>query len=121
MALIRIRLLSEYYCNSLSLGIWRIEDRQQQVLDIAHDGNVSRWIKAIAQWLKAIPTQQSSFAHCCQSLAMPQVEVWLGMLLGQFDLEPDEEFYSEMLWVKAAVGDPSSTLSPSRSIDACQN
>ncbi len=37
---------------------------------------------------------------------MPRVEVWLGVLLGEFDLEPDEEFYSDRLWVKAGVVDP---------------
>ncbi len=52
---------------------------------------------AIAQWLQATPMQQTSCAHLCQSLAMPRVEVWLGVLLGEFDLEAGEEFYSDAL------------------------
>jgi hypothetical protein len=36
---------------------------------------------------------------------MARVEVWLGVLLGEFELEQGEEFYSDVLWVKeAAVG-----------------
>lgn len=78
------------------------EERKQQVLDIAHDEDVSRWIAAIAQWLRAVPNQQASFQHLCQSMAMPWVEVWLGVLLGEVELDPGEEFYSQALWVKAA-------------------
>lgn len=76
------------------------EERKQQVLQIAHDEDVSRWIEAIAQWLRAVPAHQTSFAHLCQSLGMPRVEVWLGVLLGEFELEQGEEFYSDALWVR---------------------
>lgn len=81
------------------------EERKQQVLQIAHDEDVSRWIEAIAQWLRAVPTRRASFAHLCRSLRMPEVKVWLGALLGEFELEQGEEFYSNALWVKeASVG-----------------
>jgi hypothetical protein len=76
------------------------EERKQQVLQIAHDEDVSRWIEAIAQWLIAIPSHCTSFAHLCQSLEMPQIEIWLGILLGEFELEQGEEFYSDMFWIK---------------------
>jgi hypothetical protein len=76
------------------------EKQKQQVLQIAHDEDVSRWIEAIAQWLIAIPSRCTSFAHLCQSLEMPQVEIWLGVLLGEFELEQGEEFYSNTFWIK---------------------
>lgn len=81
------------------------EERKQQVLQIAHDEEVSRWIEAIAQWLIAIPTHCTSFAHLCQSLGMPRVEIWLGVLLGEFELEQGEEFYSNTFWVKGTSAD----------------
>jgi hypothetical protein len=81
------------------------EERKQQVLQIAHNEDVSRWIEAIAQWLIAIPSHCTSFAHLCQSLEMPQIEIWLGILLGEFELEQGEEFYSDMFWVKGTSAD----------------
>lgn len=66
------------------------ETQPQQVLAIAHQENVSRWIEAIAQSLKAAPNDRVAFAELCQSLGMARVEVWLGVLLGGFELEPDE-------------------------------
>ncbi len=80
-------------------------ERKQQVLQIAHDEDVSRWIEAIAQWLRAVPRKQASFQQVCQSLGMPRVEVWLGALLGEFELEQGKEFYSDTLWIKEAAAD----------------
>lgn len=79
----------------------------KKVLAIAHDEDVSRWIATITitHWLEAVPTRRASFAQLCRSLRMPKVEVWLGVLLGEFELEQGEEFYSNTLWVKeASVG-----------------
>lgn len=69
------------------------EGRKQQVLTIAYEEQTLRWIEAIAQWLESIPMHQTSFAHLCQNLGLPRVEIWLGVLLGEFELEPDESFY----------------------------
>ena len=81
------------------------EERKQQVLQIAHDEDVSRWIEAISQWLIAKPSHCTSFAHLCQSLEMPRVKLWLGVLLGEFELEQGEEFYSDTFWVKGISAD----------------
>lgn len=78
------------------------EERKQQILEIAHDENVSQWIEAIAQWLQTVPTHRVSFAELCQRLGRARVEIWLGVLLGEFELEQGEEFYSDALWVKGA-------------------
>lgn len=78
------------------------EERKQQVLQIAHSENVSQWIEAISQWLRTVPHKQVSFQQLCQSLGMLRVEVWLGLLLGEFELEQGEDFYSDALWVKGA-------------------
>lgn len=97
-------------------------ERKQQVWQIAHDENVSQWIEAIAQWLATVPTHQTSFAHLCQNLGLPRIEVWLGVLLGEFELEPGEAFYSDALQVKAAAVPLSAITATSySSLDACQN
>lgn len=36
---------------------------------------------------------------------MPQTEVWLGVLLGGFELESRGEFYSGLLWVRRLASD----------------
>jgi hypothetical protein len=51
----------------------------------------------------------------CQSLGMPRVEVWLGVLLGEFELEQGEEFYSDALWVKEVSVD-TELMSPCQSL-----
>lgn len=74
--------------------------RKEEVLAIAYDENVSAWIEAIARWLRAAASDQVQFVQLCQSLGMLPIEVWLGVLLGGFELESQGEFYSGLLWVR---------------------
>lgn len=66
----------------------------------AHDENISAWIEAINQWFQAATVDQVQFVQLCQDLGMPQIEVWLGVLLGEFSLQSQGEFYSISLWVR---------------------
>jgi hypothetical protein len=76
------------------------EERKQQVLAIAHDENVSQWTEAIAQRLQAAFPDRVSFTQLCQRLGMPTVEVWLAVLLGEFELKQEGEFYDSPIWVR---------------------
>ena len=76
------------------------EIQKQQVLAIASDEDVTRWTSEIAQWLQAVPEDLVSFAQLCHGLQMPWVEVWMGLLLGGFELEQSGEFYQSAVWVK---------------------
>lgn len=76
------------------------EERKQQVLAIAHDESVSQWIEAIAQGLQATFPDRVSFTQLCECLEMPPVEVWLAVLLGEFELEQEGEFYQAPIWVR---------------------
>jgi hypothetical protein len=76
------------------------EVRVQQVLAIAHDENVSSWIAAIAAWLQGLSSDGVSFVELCSCLDMPWVEVWLGVLLGGFELEQHGEFYQAPIWIR---------------------
>jgi hypothetical protein len=97
-------------------------ERKQQVLAIAYEEQTSRWIEAIAQWLATVPTQRASFAHLCQSLGLSRIELWLGGLLGEFELEPGDAFYSDALQVKAAAAHlPATTATSDPALTACQN
>lgn len=79
--------------------------RKEAVLAIAHDENVSTWIEAINYWLQTTAAGQVPFEQLCQGLGMPQTEVWLGVLLGGFELESQGEFYSGLLWVRRLASD----------------
>jgi len=76
------------------------EEQKQQVFAIAHDEDVGSWVEAISQWLKAEPNKQASFQQVCQGLGMPWVEVWLGVLLGGFELKQQGPFYQAPIWVR---------------------
>jgi hypothetical protein len=74
-------------------------------MEIAHSENVVQWAAAIAQWLQAMPTNQVHFIDLCQSLGLTRVEGWLGVLFGEFELQPVSEFYSDAFWIKRASAD----------------
>lgn len=76
------------------------EEKRQQVLALAHDENVSQWTEAIAQGLQAALPNRISLSQLCQCLEMRQVEVWLAVLLGEFELEQEGKFYDSPIWVR---------------------
>ena len=72
----------------------------QQVLATSHEEDVSGWANAISWWMQAAPDCAVPLAELCRCLNMPWVEVWLGVLLGGFELEQRGEFYQNLIWVK---------------------
>ncbi|MBD2090643.1 hypothetical protein H6F67_12340 [Microcoleus sp. FACHB-1515] len=75
------------------------ETAQQQVLDVTHSEDVTGWVKAIALSLQATSASTVSLTELSERLGMPQIEVWLGVLLGGFELEQCGEFYHAPIWV----------------------
>jgi len=75
-------------------------EQKQEVLLIPHQEDVTRWIQVIDRWLQAAPDHTASYADLCHCLEMPWVEVWLGILLGGFELEQRGELYQSPIWVK---------------------
>ncbi len=71
----------------------------RQAIAASHEEDVSQWGAAIATWLnqhdQAVPLLKLQ-----QSLSMPLVHVWLGLLLNGFVLEQRGEFYqTKHVWV----------------------
>jgi len=77
----------------------------QQVLAISHEEDVSGWANAISGWMQAAPDCAVPLAELCRCLNRPWVEVWLGVLLGGFELEQRGEFYQDLIWVKCSEGE----------------
>ena len=75
-------------------------EQKQEVLLTAHQEDVTRWIQGIVRWLQAAPGHTASYADLCHHLEMPWVEVWLGLLLGGFELEQRGELYQSPIWAK---------------------
>lgn len=73
----------------------------EQALAIAHEESVSEWVQLIYQWIKARTLQSEiSFMELVNGLQMPWSHLWLGLLLGNFELEQRGEFYSAEIWIR---------------------
>jgi hypothetical protein len=72
----------------------------QQAITVAYDESVGVWVEQIRAWFEAHP-EAIEVRHLQAQLEWPLVQVWLGLLLGGFQLEPgDGEFYARPIWVE---------------------
>ncbi|MBD2427407.1 hypothetical protein [Phormidium sp. FACHB-1136] len=75
-----------------------MEAAQQAI--VAYDESVGVWVEQIRAWFEAHP-EAIEVRHLQAQLEWPLVQVWLGLLLGGFQLEPgDGEFYARPIWVE---------------------
>ncbi len=75
------------------------EEEFKRAISTAHTENISAWIEAIAQCIT-----NNSHPICLKdlqkTLPLPIVEIWLGLLLGNFKLEQRGSFYdSNEIWI----------------------
>ena len=76
-----------------------LEEEFEQAISNAHTEDISAWVEAIAQCIG------SNFSPIClidlqAALPLPIVEIWLGLLLGDFKLEQRGDFYeSNGIWI----------------------
>jgi YesN/AraC family two-component response regulator len=76
-----------------------VAEEFERAISTAHAEDVSAWVEAIAQCIT-----NNSHPICLKdlqkSLKLPIVEIWLGLLLGDFKLEQREDFYDPNgIWV----------------------
>lgn len=79
-------------------------EREQSAADmvraLAGEEDVAVWSSTIAQWLQDHAVESSiSLQELWQQLEIPWVEVWLGLLLGGFELQQFGQFYESDLWI----------------------
>jgi hypothetical protein len=71
----------------------------EQIHRLAHGENVADWSRAIAHYLEKIHSS-ARLIELQQALEMPLIEIWLGLLLGNFCLKQEGTFYSTQdAWV----------------------
>ena len=76
-----------------------LEDEFEQAISTAHTENVSAWIEAIAYCI-ANNSSPIRLLDLQSALKFPIVEIWLGLLLGDFKLEQRGNFYeSNEIWI----------------------
>jgi len=70
----------------------------EELLDLAGSESPSNWSDRIRQYVSIPGFQDILFVDLCRTLQMPQVEVWLGLLLGNLDISiaqiNKDDFYS---------------------------
>jgi hypothetical protein len=72
----------------------------QQAISVAHDESVGAWVEQLRVWFEANP-EAIELRQLQAQLDWPLVQVWLGLLLGGFRLEPGGgEFYARPIWVE---------------------
>ena len=75
------------------------EEEFEQAISTAHAEDVSAWVEAIAHCIENnfSPTRLIDLQA---ALPLPIVEIWLGLLLGDFKLEQRGSFYeSNEIWI----------------------
>ena len=75
------------------------EDEFERAISTAHTENISAWIEAIAHCI-ANNFSPIRLTDLQATLPLPIVEIWLGLLLGDFKLEQRGSFYdSNEIWI----------------------
>jgi hypothetical protein len=75
------------------------EEELEQAISTAHTENISAWIEAIANCI-ASNFSPMRLIDLHSALPLPIVEIWLGLLLGDFKLEQRGSFYdSNEIWI----------------------
>ena len=77
------------------------EEHSQMIRQLAGEENPARWSAAITEWLcENSPQSSILMKDLLRRLRMPLVEVWLGLLLGDFCLEQVGDFYTDEILVR---------------------
>jgi hypothetical protein len=76
-----------------------VEEEFELAINTAHAEDVSSWIEAIAQCI-INNSSPMRLLDLQMALKLTIVEIWLGLLLGDFKLEQRGEFYnSTEIWI----------------------
>jgi len=79
--------------------------QRQEVEAVCQDEDVTAWVEAIAQHLQVTTPEGLPFIQLYRGLEMPPVQVWMGVLLGGFQLRQDSSFYSHSFRVNQPATD----------------
>lgn len=73
------------------------------VRDLAGEEDIAAWSALIREWLQSDSNENSiSLFQLWQQMQRPWVEIWLGLLLGGFELRQSGQFYESEVWITAS-------------------
>jgi hypothetical protein len=76
-----------------------VEEEFERAISTAHAEDVSAWVEAIAHCI-ANNSSPIRLMDLQKAVQLPIIETWLGLLLGDFNLEQRGEFYdSSKIWI----------------------
>jgi hypothetical protein len=76
-----------------------VEEEFERAISTAHAEDVSSWVEAIAQYIEN-NFSPMRLIDLQAALPLSMVEIWLGLLLGDFKLEQRGEFYNASeIWI----------------------
>ena len=64
-----------------------------QALAVAHDENVSGWIRSVQLWMQGQAQEHYTLVELQRGTHLPLIKLWLALLLGQFEIEQQGDFY----------------------------
>jgi hypothetical protein len=77
----------------------------EEIRALAGDEDVGRWQRAIAAYFSVNQPEKIVLTELQKALSMPMVEVWMGLLLGDYTLSQQGEFYeTETVFVENLGG-----------------
>ena len=80
------------------------EEKLEQAISTAHAEDVSAWVEAIAHCI-ANNSSPMRLMDLQAALPLSMVEIWLGLLLGDFKLKQRGGFYdSREIWILSPIG-----------------
>lgn len=73
----------------------------EAAIELAHIEDVEAWARAISAYFEMAEAETVALQTLRQSIALPWIEVWLGLLLGGYQLERHgTDFYGGEIWVR---------------------
>lgn len=73
----------------------------EAAIELAHIEDVEAWARAISTYFEMAEAETVALQTLRQSIALPWIEVWLGLLLGGYQLERHgTDFYGGEIWVR---------------------
>lgn len=91
-------IVSEISKDSVLEFVDELESGKEVALSASHAENVGQWVSEIREYLNGA-VNEVSFTELVKELRMPVVVVWLGLLLGGFQVEQRGGFYEQAIWV----------------------
>jgi len=83
-------------------NILTAETEFEEAIASTHVEDISAWIGRISQYLEG-EDSAICLTKLQAGLGMQMVEVWMGLLLGEFCLEQRGEFYDRQIWINLKV------------------